>query len=89
MKGIRNTINDAAVSAGPTRKTAHGLRKARLSMIAEAGGTAHAIMAWDGHKTLDEVQHYTTSAAMKALASGTGTERNGVNQPESAANLVK
>ncbi|MDO5642216.1 MAG: hypothetical protein Q4G26_07495 [Paracoccus sp. (in: a-proteobacteria)] len=89
VKGIGNAINDGATSAGLTGKTAHGLRKARLSMIAESGGSAHAIMAWGGHKTLDEVQHYTTSAAMKVLASGTRTERNGVNRAENAVNRQK
>lgn len=89
IKGLGNVINDGARDAGLTNRTAHGLRKARLSMIAECGGPAHAIMAWGGHKTLDEVQHYTASATMKSLVSGTRTERNDVNRPENAVNHRK
>lgn len=86
VKGIGNVINDGARAAGLSEKTAHGLRKARLSMIAECGGSAHAIMAWGGHKTLYEAQHYTTSAAMKNLVSGTRTERNEVNRTQIPVN---
>ena len=56
-------------------------------MIAEGGGSAHAIMAWGGHKTLDEVQHYTTSAAMRGLVSGTEQDQNAVNMPNNAVNV--
>lgn len=70
VKGLGNTINEAARGAGLEDRTAHGLRKARLSLIAEHGGTAHAIMAWGGHKSLNEVQHYTTSATMRGLVTG-------------------
>lgn len=70
IKGIGNVINDGARAAGLKNRTAHGLRKSRLTMIAEAGGSAHAIMAWGGHKTLAEVEEYTRSAAMKRLILG-------------------
>lgn len=65
---------------GLTDKTAHGLRKYRLTTIAEAGGSAHAIMAWGGHKSLDEVAHYTRAAEMKRLISGTEQKQNGVSR---------
>lgn len=80
VKGLGNIINDAARDAGLIDRTAHGLRKYRLTMIAEAGGSAHAIMAWGGHKTLSEVEHYTRAAEMKRLVSGTRTERNIVSR---------
>ncbi|MBW7057433.1 hypothetical protein KY389_12140, partial [Paracoccus bogoriensis] len=44
-----------------------------LTMIAENGGSAHAIMAWGGHKTLAEAQRYTQAAALKRLGFGNGT----------------
>jgi integrase/recombinase XerD len=75
-KGLSNVISDAAVSAGLHRCTAHGLRKARLTAIAECGGSAHAIMAWGGHKTMQEVEEYTRSAAMKLLVTGREQAKN-------------
>jgi hypothetical protein len=35
---------------------------------AEAGNTAHELMAFSGHKTLAEVQRYTEAASKKKLA---------------------
>jgi len=62
VKGLGNLIADAARDAGLIDRTAHGLRKARLTAIAEASGTTHAIMAWGGHASLAEVEHYTRAA---------------------------
>lgn len=73
VKGLGNVINNAARDAGLKKRTAHGLRKARLTMIAEAGGTAHAIMAWGGHSSMTEVQRYTRAAERKRLILGNGT----------------
>jgi len=39
-----------------------------MRRIAEAGGTAHELMAISGHKTLAEVQRYTKDADRKKLA---------------------
>jgi hypothetical protein len=39
-----------------------------MRRLAEAGGTAHELMAFSGHKTLTEVQRYTTDADRKRLA---------------------
>ncbi|VDS07527.1 Tyrosine recombinase XerC [Paracoccus haematequi] len=69
VKGLGNLIADAARDAGLIDRTAHGLRKARLTAIAEAGGTSHAIMAWGGHASLAEVEHYTRAAKMRRLVS--------------------
>jgi hypothetical protein len=46
----------------------HGLKKGGMRRLAEAGGTAHELMAFSGHKTLTEVQRYTTDADRKRLA---------------------
>lgn len=78
-KGLSNVIAAAATSAGLDRCTAHGLRKARLTAIAECGGSAHAIMAWGGHKTMQEVEEYTRSAQMKRLVTGREQEQNAVS----------
>ena len=39
-----------------------------MRRLAEVGGTAHELMAFSGHKTLTEVQRYTTDADRKRLA---------------------
>lgn len=79
VKGLGNVINDGARAAGLNDRTAHGLRKARLSLIAEAGGTSHAIMAWGGHVTMAEVEHYTKAVTLRRLVCGDGSkqEHNG------------
>ena len=52
----------------PKRCTAHGLRHASLTRIANAGGTLHQIAAFGGHKSLSMVQRYTKSADQARLA---------------------
>lgn len=69
-KGLSNAISDGARKAG-VGKSAHGLRKARLTRIAEAGGSAHAIMSWGGHKTLSEAQEYIQTADRRRLVMST------------------
>lgn len=77
--GLSNVISAAARDAGLTRRTAHGLRKSRLTAIAEAGGSAHAIQAWGGHATLAEAAHYTASADARRLIMGVEQEQNVVS----------
>lgn len=79
VKGLSNLISDAATAAGLTGRSAHGLRKFRLTAIAESGGTAHAIMSWGGHAALSEAEHYTRSANRRALVMGTEQDQNAVN----------
>lgn len=57
-KSIGGDVSAAAKLAG-VKKTAHGLRKTRATVLAEGGATASQIAAWTGHKTLAEVEHYT------------------------------
>jgi integrase len=52
----------------PSHCTAHGLRKASATRLAEAGATAHEIMAVTGHRTLGEAQRYTQAAGKRGLA---------------------
>lgn len=76
--GLSNLISAAARSAGLTGRTAHGLRKTRLTLIAESGGSAHAIMGWGGHKSLSEAEHYTRTAQLRGLVIGPEQEQNTV-----------
>jgi hypothetical protein len=46
----------------PARCRLHGLKKGGMRR------TAHELMAFSGHKTLTEVQRYTTDADRKRLA---------------------
>lgn len=52
----------------PDRCVTHGIRKAAARRLADAGCSAHEIMAITGHKTLEMVEHYTKAADQKRLA---------------------
>lgn len=67
-EGLGNSMRDWCDKAGLTTCSSHGLRKACARRLAEAGATAHEIMAITGHKTLAEVQRYTESAMREGLA---------------------
>ena len=60
----------AAIKAAslPRRCVSHGLRKAAMRRLAEAGATASQIAAISGHKTLKEVERYTKAADQKKMA---------------------
>jgi integrase len=50
--------------------SAHGLRKAAATRLANHGATAHELMAWFGWTTLTEAERYTRAVNRKALAQG-------------------
>jgi integrase len=63
-------IKRAAAAAGlPPECVPHGLRKAQMRRLAEAGATAKEIASVSGHKTLTEVARYTAAADQKRLSS--------------------
>jgi integrase len=67
--GFGNWFRGMCEQAGiPKSLSAHGLRKAGATRLAEHGCTDHEIMAWGGWKTLSEVQRYTRAANRKRLA---------------------
>jgi integrase len=67
--GFTNWFRDRCNEAGlPKGLSAHGLRKARSRLIAEKNGSAHAVAAVTGHKTLSEVQRYTAQYDRRRLA---------------------
>jgi integrase len=66
---LSDLIGKAAKQAGlPAKCVAHGLRKAKMRRLAEAGATEKEIAAWSGHKTMAQVAHYTKAADQKRLA---------------------
>jgi integrase len=67
--GLGNDFAKWATEAGlPAHCRLHGLKKAGMRRLAEAGATAHELMAISGHRTLTEVQRYTEAADKKHLA---------------------
>ena len=67
--GLGNDFAKWATEAGvPAHCRMHGLKKGGMRRLAEAGGTAHELMAISGHRTLSEVQRYTEDANRKLLA---------------------
>lgn len=85
-KGLSNLISAAARKAGIYGKSAHGLRKTRLTLIAEAGGSTQAIMAWGGHRSLSEAERYTREADRKRAVMGANGERTSETVLVSALN---
>jgi Phage integrase family len=65
----------------------HGLRKAALTQLADAGCSAHEIAAISGHKTLSEVQRYTNASNQAKLAKA-AMERMGNPSVKSGAGEV-
>ena len=62
-------IQVAARKAGlPPECKAHGLRKALLRGLAEAGKSSKQIAAMSGHKSLKEIERYTDKADQAKLA---------------------
>jgi integrase/recombinase XerD len=48
--------------------SAHGLRKACATVLAEAGASEHEIASVTGHQSLEEIERYTRAAERKRLA---------------------
>jgi integrase/recombinase XerD len=71
--GFGNKFKDWCRQADLPHCSAHGVRKATATALAEAGATPHQIMSITGHQTLEEVERYTKAAnrsksADKAMA---------------------
>jgi len=60
--GFGNWFRERCNEAGLPRCSAHNLRKAACRRLAEAGCSAHEIMAISGHTSLGEVQRYCDAA---------------------------
>jgi integrase len=66
--GFGNKFKDWCRQANLPHCSAHGVRKATSTALAEAGATPHEIMAITGHQTLEEVERYTKAASRKKTA---------------------
>lgn len=68
-QGLTSFIKAAVAEAGlPAKCLPHGLRKAGMRRMAEAGKSVNQIAAVSGHKSLREVQRYTEAADQRRLA---------------------
>jgi integrase/recombinase XerD len=66
--GFGNTMRDWCDQANLHHYSAHGLRKATPTQMAENDATPHQIMAVTGHRSLEEVERYTRKAQRRKLA---------------------
>ncbi|WP_319496604.1 tyrosine-type recombinase/integrase [uncultured Cohaesibacter sp.] len=62
-----NWFGDSCKEAG-VPGSAHGLRKAGATKLAEAGGTEYEVMTFLGHKTPQEARKYVKAANRKKMA---------------------
>ena len=87
--GLGNDFAEWARAAGlADHCRLHGLKKGGMRRRAEAGNTAHELMAFSGHKTLAEVQRYTEEANYKRLAdSGAAKMRAAQNKNSTYTNV--
>jgi integrase len=68
IAGFGNWFHDRCVEAGLPHCSAHGLRKAAAARAAEAGATAHQLMAVFGWRSLSEAESYTREAVRRRMA---------------------
>jgi integrase len=74
--------------AGLSHCSAHGLRKAAATRLAQAGCSAKQIMAITGHKTLVEVARYTEAAEQQRLARAALRIQLGAEREQDLSNLA-
>jgi integrase/recombinase XerD len=66
--GFGNKFKDWCRQADLPHCSAHGVRKATSTALAESSATPHEIMAITGHQSLEEVERYTKAARRKKTA---------------------
>jgi integrase/recombinase XerD len=68
LAGFSSWFRDRCNEAGLSHCSAHGLRKACATRLAERGASAHEIMSVTGHKSLEQVERYTRRVQRGVLA---------------------
>jgi integrase/recombinase XerD len=66
--GFGNWFRDRCNEAGLPHCSAHGVRKATATALADNEATAHEIMSVTGHRSMKEVERYTLAADRKKNA---------------------
>ena len=85
--GFGNWFRDQCNLARLPRCSAHGLRKAAATRLADAGCSEHELMAITGHKSLSEVARYTRAADQIRLARQALNIQLGSEQEQKLSNL--
>jgi integrase len=87
--GLGGDFAKWATEAGlPKGCRLHGLKKGSMRRRAEAGNTAHELMAFSGHRTLTEVQRYTDAANKKRLAASGAAKMRGQTENSDVTNIA-
>jgi integrase len=85
--GFGNWFRDRCNEAGLPQCSAHGLRKAAATRLANAGCSSDQIRAITGHRSLSEVAHYTRSADQQRLARQAMAMQIGAESEQELSNL--
>jgi integrase len=72
--GFGNKFKDWCRQADLPHCSAHGIRKATATALAENAATPHEIMSITGHRTLEEIERYTKAAHMRKMADAAMTK---------------
>ncbi|NOT42906.1 MAG: tyrosine-type recombinase/integrase [Alphaproteobacteria bacterium] len=84
--GFGNWFRDRCDEADLPQCSAHGLRKAAATRLADAGASVHQIMAITGHVTLSEVERYTRAANQQQLAKSAAAMLGGSKEEQFSGN---
>jgi integrase len=87
--GFGGWFRERCDEAGLYHCTPHGLRKAAATRLAEAGATAHELMAWFGWTSIREAERYTKNANRKRLAESAGKLISGTSSGKPEAQFAK
>jgi integrase len=86
---LGNWFKDQCIAAGLPHCTAHGLRKAGATRLADAGASEWEVMAFLAHKTPKEAATYTKKAGRARLADGGFAKLTGSKPERNVSNLAK
>jgi integrase len=87
--GFGGWFHDRCNEAGLHHCTAHGLRKAAATRLADRGATEHQLMAWFGWTSIREAERYTRRANRKHLAQTAGKLISGTSSGKPEAQFAK
>lgn len=87
--GFGGWFRERCDEAGLRHCTAHGLRKAAATRLANAGATEHQLMAWFGWTSIREAERYTRHANRKRLAESAGQLISGTGIGKPATRFAK
>ena len=85
--GFGNWFRDQCNAAGLPQCSAHGLRKAEATRLANVGCSTDQIKAITGHRSLAEVAHYTRAADQQRLARQALGIQLGAEEEQKLSNL--